>query len=188
MKVCRVCLLEKESSYFYEKKSICKTCQNAKDKEYYRKNRETKISKKKVYNQSNVDKIKKYQKHYRDKTTEKRLKYANNWRKENKDRLKKMNSSWQKRNPAKVVALSQRHRSLKMNAQGSYTAKEWLELVELHDGKCVACGVKGKLTVDHVVPLSKGGTNFIDNLQPLCSKCNSSKGTKTIDYRGLQND
>jgi 5-methylcytosine-specific restriction endonuclease McrA len=40
-----------------------------------------------------------------------------------------------------------------------------------------------ELTVDHVIPLSVGGTNWLKNLQPLCSSCNSSKHTKHIDYR-----
>jgi 5-methylcytosine-specific restriction endonuclease McrA len=40
-----------------------------------------------------------------------------------------------------------------------------------------------KLTQDHVVPLARGGSNLIDNIQPLCASCNSSKGTQTIDYR-----
>jgi 5-methylcytosine-specific restriction endonuclease McrA len=39
------------------------------------------------------------------------------------------------------------------------------------------------LTEDHVVPLSLGGSNDIDNIQPLCKSCNSSKRGRHIDYR-----
>ncbi len=42
---------------------------------------------------------------------------------------------------------------------------------------------KSILTPDHIIPLSQKGPNTIDNIQPLCLNCNSSKGTKTIDYR-----
>ena len=42
---------------------------------------------------------------------------------------------------------------------------------------------KKKLTVDHIVPVSLGGKNTIDNLQPLCLTCNSKKHNKIIDYR-----
>ena len=37
------------------------------------------------------------------------------------------------------------------------------------------------LTVDHVVPISKGGSNDISNIQPLCCNCNSKKNAKQID-------
>lgn len=53
-------------------------------------------------------------------------------------------------------------------------------------GRCVGCGFEGEsprfgkaqfIEVDHVVPRSKGGTHHPDNLQALCNRCNSSKGT-----------
>lgn len=49
---------------------------------------------------------------------------------------------------------------------------------------CLACGSTGPLTVDHVIPLSKGGANTLKNLQPLCEACNQAKGTRKVDYRG----
>jgi len=36
---------------------------------------------------------------------------------------------------------------------------------------------------DHVLPVSKGGTSYISNIQPLCQPCNSGKKDKHIDYR-----
>jgi len=35
------------------------------------------------------------------------------------------------------------------------------------------------MTIDHVVPQAKGGTDHLDNLQLLCNACNSMKGTRT---------
>jgi 5-methylcytosine-specific restriction endonuclease McrA len=56
-------------------------------------------------------------------------------------------------------------------------------LCEKYHKRCLCCDKRRKLTADHVIPVSKGGTSDISNIQPLCQPCNSSKGAKIIDYR-----
>ncbi|HCF2189380.1 TPA: HNH endonuclease [Pseudomonas aeruginosa] len=51
------------------------------------------------------------------------------------------------------------------------------------DHECLSCGSRDKLSIDHIVPLAKGGDNGFDNLQTLCKSCNSAKGDSTKDYR-----
>lgn len=70
---------------------------------------------------------------------------------------------------------------------GSFTAQQWRELKARYNYTCLCCGRQEpeiRLTADHVIPLSRGGSNDISNIQPLCLSCNSSKGARRItDYR-----
>jgi 5-methylcytosine-specific restriction endonuclease McrA len=61
--------------------------------------------------------------------------------------------------------------------------KEFTDLCKKYDDKCLRCGLVKKLSMDHIIPLSKGGSNYITNIQPLCKSCNSKKATETTDYR-----
>jgi len=91
---------------------------------------------------------------------------------------------WAKANPEAINAMHSRRRTRKTEAGGSYTAAEWKALVNHFGNKCLCCGrTDVKLTADHVIPISKGGSSFIENMQPLCRSCNSRKKDKTIDYR-----
>jgi 5-methylcytosine-specific restriction endonuclease McrA len=92
---------------------------------------------------------------------------------------------WYYNNPGYSAERSQRRRALEYQAQGSYTIEQFQELCKHYGNKCLCCSKKEKLTVDHVIPLSKGGSNDIDNIQPLCMTCNRKKGTKTTDYRPM---
>lgn len=63
--------------------------------------------------------------------------------------------------------------------------KEWYPLVgkvvRRDGGKCYYCGETGNLGADHVLPLSRGGTNDIENLVACCERCNKSKGGRTVE-------
>jgi 5-methylcytosine-specific restriction endonuclease McrA len=77
---------------------------------------------------------------------------------------------------------NQYHKRLK-EAEGNHTFGEWELLKKQYGYKCPMCGMKEpeiKLTEDHIIPLSKGGSNWIENIQPLCLKCNMKKHNKLI--------
>lgn len=91
-----------------------------------------------------------------------------------------------KLHPEKSVAANNRRRARKHQAGGSHTEQEWQELKAQYDYKCLSCGKREpeiQLTRDHIIPLEKGGDDSIENIQPLCARCNSKKSTRTIDYR-----
>jgi 5-methylcytosine-specific restriction endonuclease McrA len=91
-----------------------------------------------------------------------------------------------KANRSKLTLFTNNRRARKFQAKGSHTDVEWQELKAFYNFKCLCCGKQEpeiKLTRDHVVPLIQGGTDSIDNIQPLCAQCNSKKNYKHIDYR-----
>jgi 5-methylcytosine-specific restriction endonuclease McrA len=96
-------------------------------------------------------------------------------------------SAWRKANPDRRKAQHVKDKAIRRTREviGSFTGKEWKSLVAKFDGRCVCCGkTPAKLTADHVVPVSRGGTNYIANIQPLCAPCNSSKHNRhSTDYR-----
>lgn len=67
----------------------------------------------------------------------------------------------------------------------SYTVKKSVRkaVFEKHGEICLSCGAVDDITLDHVVPVSKGGKNTLDNLQPLCRRCNTIKHDKIQDFR-----
>jgi len=58
------------------------------------------------------------------------------------------------------------------------TTEEMAEVFRRWGHKCDECGTEYNLTVDHIIPLAKGGDWNIDNLRPLCGSCNSKKGDR----------
>lgn len=65
-------------------------------------------------------------------------------------------------------------------ALGTHTASEWAARQEEHGGLCAYCRTRPGSTKDHVVPVSRGGSDAIENIVPACAPCNSSKGARPI--------
>ena len=66
--------------------------------------------------------------------------------------------------------------------KATHTKNEW-ECLKSFFSCCPRCGGDGEPVKDHIVPIYQGGSDGIENIQPLCRKCNSQKGRETTDYR-----
>jgi 5-methylcytosine-specific restriction endonuclease McrA len=107
----------------------------------------------------------------RDKHAEERNAYQRDYSKANRDKL---------------TLYTNNRRARKLFAKGSHTDAEWQTLKAKYNFKCLCCGKQEpeiKLTRDHIRPLILGGSDSIDNIQPLCARCNSKKSLRQIDYR-----
>jgi len=125
----------------------------------------------------------------------KAIERGKNWRQENPDKVRKYyeknpdkykesTKNWREENPEKRRVLNQKRKAIKHNANGSHAAKEIETLRNASMGYCVGYirkphyVSKENLTVDHIIPLSKGGSDDISNIQLLCKSCNCRKHDK----------
>lgn len=112
---------------------------------------------------------------------------ARKWNRQNYDKVQMRLRKWFKDNPGKAKEYTSAYRARLKQAEGRFSSKEWEALVEACGGICLCCKRSDKpLTADHIVPLFQGGSNYIENIQPLCRSCNSSKGARHIDYRPVE--
>ena len=145
---------------------------------FYYGNLERERTRSKDWRDKNPNKVKKYNKEYRETNPDKIKQLTTDYRKNNLEKVKKVKSDWRKNNPEAV----QKHRMTRRarKAQNGVYKVFNKELDKLMQASCVSCGSTDQITIDHIIPVSKGGQHSIGNLQSLCKSCNSSKGTKTM--------
>lgn len=162
----------------------CKQCSRS----YYDENLEHYMQKAREYRArpGHKERTAEYHREYAAKNKDILREKARAYREKNKGRLNAVSKKWKLENRDKVYANCWKRRSRKRNAPGSFTLEEWNALKEHYGFTCLACGEKEpeiKLSPDHVVPLSRGGSDFIENIQPLCASCNGSKGVRISEHR-----
>jgi 5-methylcytosine-specific restriction endonuclease McrA len=89
--------------------------------------------------------------------------------------------SYAKRKPEVGQATKNRRKARKRNA-GVFqvSGADWLRLCVRYRFCCAYCRQRKPLTMDHVIPLSRGGRHSLGNLLPACASCNSSKSSRFI--------
>ena len=171
-KVCRKCQKTCLVTDFYKGQSQCKTC--AKEyakawakanpekykKQWQKKNKERWVEQK----QDQAYMLKKAI--YRQENSAKRVATAKAWNQANRERF------------TLHVANAHIKRRIAKDAN-SYKILD-KEYKRLYNSPCAFCGAREKITMDHIIPISRSGNHSIGNLQPLCRSCNSSKKSRLV--------
>lgn len=205
-KVCAKCGAEKTIDGFFKnsksrdgRSSTCKECDKEHLKKWRNENKEkVRAQSKRSYYRHQEDRIQRAMK-WNKEHPEISRKHIDNWHTAHPDKQREANKKsrekypekqaakikkYREENPEKSLEWAENRRSRKSRNGGSVSAKEWRDILVKYGNFCLCCKRSDvKLTMDHVVPLSVGGKHQADNIQPLCGRCNSSKSTKTIDYR-----
>ena len=124
---------------------------------------------------------------------------AQRWYEKNKDRAAAAAKAWREANPERRREISQRwrdenrehvreylrermrvRRGLRKHPNGgNYSPEDIAAIRERQNDDCAACGKGGvALQIDHIVAITRGGTNDPHNIQLLCGPCNKSKGNR----------
>ena len=95
--------------------------------------------------------------------------YRRNWKSSNRDK----------------VCLYFHNRRIKGSIINDLTSEQWESIKKEHRFRCANCKrtePEIQLTIDHIIPISKGGGNTKSNVQPLCLSCNLRKFTKILRF------
>ena len=110
------------------------------------------------------------------------------WAKSHREQSNRSKRRWAQANPEYLQMNRERYRAASVGAEGSgYTAEQWSVVLSLWSSSCCYCArsfANTPNTIDHIVPLTAGGSHFSWNLAPACKSCNSSKGNNLLaDWR-----
>lgn len=116
---------------------------------------------------------------HRAKHPEKRLAEKRLYRQRHADKVRAVVNAWCRAHPEERRAISQNRRARKRAAAGHATAEQVRARFSMFGNRCAYCGGAAE-SIDHVIPLARGGSNWPANLRPCCSMCNSAKRDRPL--------
>ncbi len=192
MRTCSSCKLPETETSFSPKGIYCRACSAVAHREWAAKNKERLrlysarwlAEHREAVNAKYRDRKRERTQAYRVANREKVNALQRERRHQDPARHAAYLSRWRKKYPEKNVHNALKYEARKKGAEGSHTLEEWRALLAQHDHKCAYCGVPitgRNATRDHKIPLSRHGTDRIENIVPACRACNSAKHTQTHD-------
>jgi 5-methylcytosine-specific restriction endonuclease McrA len=153
--------------------SNCMACNRMRRLVWHAANKEKSNSQSRGWYHSNPDKRQVYRDANKD-----RIRAASKANKLlHKDRIKVERKAWWRANPDKMAEIRRNRKALRGGASGKHTNEDIVRIRKAQKDRCALCRVnlKGAGHVDHIIAVSKGGSNWPKNLQMLCVRCNCRK-------------
>lgn len=120
------------------------------------------LASKRSWNSRNFERVKEFQAAYHEK---------------NKKKANFASKLWRTLNPEAKLAYDHLRRAIERNSGGKYTKQDVTRIFSAQKGKCAYCKIRlsSGYHIDHIIPISRGGTNWPKNIQITCSNCNMKK-------------
>lgn len=169
-------IVERDRAYYAGRKEKAAEYGRA----YHAANKQKDNARARKYRAANPERMAEYKKKWVEIQGEYVVEYKRAWRIAHKKRLAEKDLAWARANPEKVKARGQRRRARKAGAEGTHTAADIQAQYKAQHGKCYYCNGKvgEDYHVEHVIPLSRGGSNGPENIVIACPTCNLRKGDK----------
>lgn len=154
----------------------------AKDQKYRKENADTLRKRDRQRYEKRREQQREYHRQYYQENKEECARRNREYHLANYEQIKAAAKRWQKANPDKKRNYQRQRRAWKLGAESErYCEGDINAMWHEQDGVCSYCEIPlfGDYHVDHVIPLSRGGSDRLDNLVLACPSCNRWKSTKT---------